>query len=642
MEVTPVFGYFCFFASFASITKGLTQSRYITRLLHVAENENFTEMTPFFGKEESQVEYWKIAHNGHTQSEVQENYENNQLGPMKRRNTDKCDERYEEKLFVKIVLTFADQPLVIVHDGEQKSFDIINLLQDIKIQISLILVDFKHLANDSIEWPKQLQNDLYIYILILSEQEASVLNLLGHSFLQSSHPKYLLLLDVSSGGFGRHLLNHKTLNKIPFLSLIRPQYDSCIQTPMISLETYNIFSKNVSNQLRQSYEFSYDLNKRQVFPDRFPTFLGYHFHLASWQDDFPYMVKKEGGSETSGICFIMLREISRKLNFTFQVYDLPPDNQWGSYVNGSWRGMIGEVYYGQNQMTWIVLAITSLVIVGIYILFFKILGIHRARDFVWIALDVFKTILGLDSESFSYYSSVTLFIGIWRLAAMVISVSYRGNLVAYISVPPAPLRLKTLDQLASSSSLTPLMTDYGSYLPVALKNSGDTTLRTLGERLEIIPFDNRLAFDKVYEGRYAFLEESSFLHSLVVSYNVSNVYYLPETLNQVHLGWYFPKNTPWKYKFDHFLSIFAESGLTYYWYKEVKDSYEKENNYTNTNIQDIGSLQPLSMTDLQGVFVVYGFGISMSLLAAAAEIVTSINGLQLSHKLEKTIEGFWT
>ncbi|XP_066952518.1 glutamate receptor ionotropic, kainate 5-like [Macrobrachium rosenbergii] len=386
---------------------------------------------------------------------------------------------------------------------------------------------------------------------------------------------------------------------------------------MISLETYNIFSKNISDTDRQSYEFSYDLKKHHVFPDRFKTFLGYHFHLASWGDDFPYIVKKEGKPEISGICFIMLREISRKLNFTFQVYDLPPDNQWGSYVNGSWRGMMGEVYYGHkdfginqmdivedrfkavdfsvpywtsnsrfliqnpeppprwssivfpfSRMTWVALAVTSAVIVVTYLSFFKMLGIHRARDLVWIILDVLKTILGLDSENFSYYSSVTLLTGIWRLAAMIISVSYRGNLVAYISVPPPPLRLKTLDQLASSS-LIPLMTDYGSYLPVALRSSADPTLRTLGERLVIIPYDNRLAFDKVYEGRYAFLEESSFLHSLVVSYNVSNVYYLPEASNQVHLGWFFPKNTPWKYKFDRFLSIFIESGLTYYWYKFI-------------------------------------------------------------------------
>ncbi|KAK7045928.1 hypothetical protein SK128_008403, partial [Halocaridina rubra] len=189
-----------------------------------------------------------------------------------------------------------------------------------------------------------------------------------------------------------------------------------------------------------------------------------------------------------------------------------------------------------------------------------------------------------------------MMVGVWRLAAFVISTVYTSNLVAYITIPPSPVRLHTLNDLAASK-FQPMMLDYGSYLPEAMKTSEDSALRTLGQKLELLPYDEKLAFSKLEEGGYAMLEEAAYLHALIVRNRVTNAYYLPEVLNPVQMGWYFPRHTPWKYKFDHYISLFTETGLTLYWNKETVNEYEKGLNYTNERVQEENSLRPLSLQD---------------------------------------------
>lgn len=43
-----------------------------------------------------------------------------------------------------------------------------------------------------------------------------------------------------------------------------------------------------------------------------------------------------------------------------------------------------------------------------------------------------------------------MFMIVWWLMAMIISISYTGNLIAFVTVPGKPQRLKTLDELAGS------------------------------------------------------------------------------------------------------------------------------------------------------------------------------------------------
>lgn len=73
---------------------------------------------------------------------------------------------------------------------------------------------------------------------------------------------------------------------------------------------------------------------------------------------------------------------------------------------------------------------------------------------------------------------------------------------------------------------------------------------------------------QVTDRTHAFLEGTEFLQYLVILYHLSaTTYFLPETIFQIYVGWIYPKNTPWKHKFDTYLQAFVESGLCRYWKK---------------------------------------------------------------------------
>ena len=39
------------------------------------------------------------------------------------------------------------------------------------------------------------------------------------------------------------------------------------------------------------------------------------------------------------------------LDFTYTTTYRAPDNMWGEYENGSWNGLLGEVYHGDKDVT---------------------------------------------------------------------------------------------------------------------------------------------------------------------------------------------------------------------------------------------------------------------------------------------------
>ncbi|XP_071523393.1 uncharacterized protein [Panulirus ornatus] len=92
---------------------------------------------------------------------------------------------------------------------------------------------------------------------------------------------------------------------------------------------------------------------------------------------------------------------------------------------------------------------------------------------------------------------------------------------------------------------------------------------------------------------------------MVILYHLSaNTYFLPETIYPIYVGWIYPKNTPWKHKFDAYLQTFVESGLCRYWKKVLVADFMKEMGETlHHNSQQL--VRSLSLQDLQGAFAIY-------------------------------------
>ena len=49
--------------------------------------------------------------------------------------------------------------------------------------------------------------------------------------------------------------------------------------------------------------------------------------------------------------YLLLSDLSNRLNFSFTLQENPPDWHWGDLINGTWTGMIGQIYRQEKDMT---------------------------------------------------------------------------------------------------------------------------------------------------------------------------------------------------------------------------------------------------------------------------------------------------
>ncbi|KAK3851110.1 hypothetical protein Pcinc_042221 [Petrolisthes cinctipes] len=90
-----------------------------------------------------------------------------------------------------------------------------------------------------------------------------------------------------------------------------------------------------------------------VEADRFPSFEGNRFNLATWYLDQPYLYQSLTGpeGEGEGLSVEMLNAMSKIYNFTYDMTTVSPDEQWGMFENGSWNGMLGMIHTQDKHFT---------------------------------------------------------------------------------------------------------------------------------------------------------------------------------------------------------------------------------------------------------------------------------------------------
>lgn len=230
---------------------------------------------------------------------------------------------------------------VLFHDSEPLATDLLQeFLAKEEGQFPAVVID---LSRDDLlqsEWLRRYNDECFVHVVLFSSVE--IVNAFAEELPELIWtPAFLLLLNLNPGQSAAHLLTHRTLNHSPFLTLLQP--DVTRGSFRFNILTYNPFGDKVDFTGHTYPDFS-RLQFVDVFPDRFGSFHGVNLQLASWADDFPYLVPQDTLEETTGIAIYMLKEIGSKLNFTYTVYQTPEDHWWGDFFNGSWRGMIGELW----------------------------------------------------------------------------------------------------------------------------------------------------------------------------------------------------------------------------------------------------------------------------------------------------------
>ncbi|XP_050730799.1 uncharacterized protein LOC127005730 [Eriocheir sinensis] len=487
-------------------------------------------------------------------------------------------------------------------------------------------------------------------------------------------PSYLLLVDATSGVSPANLLREEAFSRVVHLALLRPLPQSSAPPAVYSLFPYARFISKVFHlsyiflgQVRRTGSWRAGTPLHGLFADRFPNFEGCEFHLATWLDDHPYLYPEDDiiGNDPDGLQVEVLNALGHVLNFTYTMTQQPPDDNWGTIENGSWTGMLGMVHRGEKDFTvnffgytlekmqdfdasssywmegfgltlrappplprWRAAYYPFRITVwlcgaGAFMLVVALWGVQGGCSGGksgpgWLYL--LRPLLNSSLPRLPTSLGLRVFFATWSLSAYILTTAYTANLIAFLTVPAFPPRLKTIEDLAQSSFRV-TMSDYGEFVPEALRSSPNENYLSLGRKLDLFYEYNRV-LPHMKRGTHAFLESYAYSSILLVlsDYDLRETYMLKEQLYPAHLCWYFRKDSPWKHKIDEGLTRLVEAGLVEEWLK-IKTSDLVGRGREAVEVGKGRKDSPLSLQHLQAAFLLLLLLSAISVLVFVIEVL---------------------
>ena len=164
-------------------------------------------------------------------------------------------------------------------------------------------------------------------------------------------PRNLLFLSLGSSS-GADILRDEALSGVENLALIG-QLSAEADPSRDALGVYTVMPFSFDGvQLLSPWRQASFSSWEALFPDRFPSFEGYTFHIASRMRDLIFFYPSERDPlKGEGVCEDMLQVLSAKLNFTYTTTTDSSDSKWGILSNGSWDGLMGMLERREKNFT---------------------------------------------------------------------------------------------------------------------------------------------------------------------------------------------------------------------------------------------------------------------------------------------------
>ncbi|XP_064099397.1 glutamate receptor-like [Macrobrachium nipponense] len=403
-----------------------------------------------------------------------------------------------------------------------------------------------------------------------------------------------------------------------------------------------------------------------LFVDRFESLEESTLRVSSDNSDMPFFYSRDNKT-FDGTSKRIMDALGGWINFTSTFTESSSDDKWGEIVNGTWVGMLGDVLRGDKDLAvnyfsvteeraqyfdfsvphynegfgftirvppplprWLSLTypftpvvwggvVVALVLIAVAYYFLRE---QHASSFFESFMDIAKSLINQGGIDPPDSWTIRTFLLIWWVSAFVIVLSYTCNLIAVLTIPAYPKRIRSIGQLAESNFRV-CMLDYGEFVPEALATSKDAELFALGSKLDLVPttvhqdyFGEEGCVELVLQGTHAHVETFSYNQLIYIEMGYSDaVYFVREQIYKANLAFFFRKHTPWKFKFDEGIRRLVESGLVQKWYDDIMAEIRMKN---KREVME-SSEQSLSMAHLQGPFLILAFGLVVSSVAFITE-----------------------
>ncbi|VDM42284.1 unnamed protein product [Toxocara canis] len=389
----------------------------------------------------------------------------------------------------------------------------------------------------------------------------------------------------------------------------------------------------------------------------------------------PYVMPKrslDGAVEYEGFCVDLLDKLAENLNFDYKLY-IVKDGKYGEPINGTaeWSGMIGEILRGSADMAVAPITVTArrLEVVDFTDPFLQ-LGISmlmrqpdRATSssltsFLWplsgsvwmysafatigTALSVIIVSLLSPAESarqFNITNSIWYLVCIllragsgyncesvsnrvistvWWSFTLVLIAQYTANFAAVLTVNRKSMPFNSFEELGNQTEYT-----FGSILGGStmqfFKYSRLETFQRIWTRMQnitpsVFVHTNSEGVQRVLKEKYVFLMESASLeYQLTQNCNLTRVGTVVLGSNGYSIA--LPKGSRWREKLTRQILDFNEKGVM----MMLKSTWWKKTPQMEDCGEPVEERSSLGMEKVSGLFVLLGFGLCVSLLAAICE-----------------------
>ncbi|XP_068237275.1 glutamate receptor ionotropic, delta-1-like [Palaemon carinicauda] len=274
-----------------------------------------------------------------------------------------------------------------------------------------------------------------------------------------------------------------------------------------------------------------------------------------------------------------------------------------------------------SKEVWISMVISLM----ITIVFYHKLNAQNESSPVVNAVCISQSLLSIPMTTVPGSWRIRNFLLIWWIASWILKLSWICNLIAVLTIPVFPTKIQTKQELAESKYRL-CMLDYGEFVPDALKTSEESTLSSLGRKLDLVPlmiewseFGHEGCVNKVIAGTHAQAETYSYINILYSRLkHSSRVYMLKDQLYPSYLSFRFRKHTPWKYKFDIGMQRLYESGLIQLWVQRAMEDFV-DNTFQDRSLSE---QEALTLNHLQGTFFILAIGIILATLTVGGEVLS--------------------
>ncbi|KAK3890323.1 hypothetical protein Pcinc_005705 [Petrolisthes cinctipes] len=175
------------------------------------------------------------------------------------------------------------------------------------------------------------------------------------------------------------------------------------------------------------------------------------------------------------------------------------------------------------------------------------------------------------------------------------------------------------------------MVDYGEFVPEALATSDHGHLRALGDRLDLVfNHDNDSVsyaqlLQLALEGSHAITETYSYLRNFVDDdpHASHQTYMLKEQIYSGALAFFLPKHTPWRFRLSQGIKGLVEGGLVDKWYSDIMGTGGRNSDSRGVDLTPAKN-KPLSLSNLQGPFLLLLLGLLLALVTFVSEALADL------------------